>query len=387
MGVKMKIAYFSNGESIHDQRYFDKFIQAGYEVNLISFQKDLLGVRQKSKLPELKGINVYNLQLDRFAESSIFYRIRNTIRVVIYSKRVLKKIKPDIICGCFIIDKYGFIAALTNFHPFVLLPGGTDILITSKKSLLRRIIIKYVIRKADIIHADAEIIKKEILDLIPEYPEERFRIFPQLGIDLEKFNPLIPVSSSIRNLGWNGKKVLIMTRSMINPVYGIEYFLSALIPIIKTFPDVRVIFCGDGPYRNGYMKFVKKNKIEDYVFFAGHVENGNLAEFLNAADIYVSSSLSDGTPLSLLEAMACKLPVVVTDVPAVIEWVRDGYNGYVVPRRNSEILAKKIIDLLQNDNLRKTMAENNYRIAMEHIDINKNFVKLQQIFNELSGNN
>ena len=56
--------------------------------------------------------------------------------------------------------------------------------------------------------------------------------------------------------------------------------------------------------------------------------------YLNAADIYVSTSLSDGTSLSLLEAMACSLPVVVTDIPANKEWITDGHNGFLCCRKN-----------------------------------------------------
>ena len=76
--------------------------------------------------------------------------------------------------------------------------------------------------------------------------------------------------------------------------------------------------------------------------------------------------------------MACALPVVVTDVPAVMEWIKDGDNGYVVPRRDPDALAKKIVELLRDDMLRGQMAQKNFRIAVERIDIEKNFERLMQ---------
>lgn len=374
----MKIAYFSNGETIHDQRFFDRFEGSGYELHIISFQGELLETRRRNGLSELKGALLHNLPLDRFAEASVLDKILNMVRAVIYSRRVVRKIRPDIVMACHILDKYGFIAALTDAHPLVLLPGGTDVQITARNSKLRRFFIRYAVRRSEIILADAEIIKKELLDLVPGYSEEKIKVTLLPGVDLKKFNPSVPKAGIVRELGWVGKKILIMTRSMIDPVYGIEYFLEALVQVTRAFPDVRVIFCGDGPFRESHMEYLRKNKIDGYAYFAGHVENGRLAAFLNAADIYVSSSLSDGTPLSLLEAMACRLPVVVTDVPAVMEWVRDGYNGYVVPRRDPLALAGKIIALLRNDGLREAMAGKNHRTAIERIDIERNYEKLRQ---------
>lgn len=374
----MKIAYFSNGETIHDQRFFDRFEGSGCELHIISFQSGLLEARRRNMLPELRGAHLYNLPLDRFADVSFFDKLLNTVKGVFYSRRVVRNIRPDIVMACHIIDKYGFIAALTKARPLVLLPGGTDVQITSKTSRLRRFFIKYAVRRSGVILADAEIIKKELLDLVPGYPGDKIKVTLLPGVDLDKFNPSVPKVEITKELGWENKKILIMTRSMIDRVYGIECFLEALVHVTREFPDVRVIFCGDGPYRQSHMEFLKRNKINEYAYFAGHVENGSLAAFLNAADIYVSSSLSDGTPLSLLEAMACRLPVVVTDVPAVMEWVKDGYNGYLVPRKDPEALAGKIIALLRNDGLREAMAKENHRIARERIDIERNFEKLMQ---------
>jgi glycosyltransferase involved in cell wall biosynthesis len=105
--------------------------------------------------------------------------------------------------------------------------------------------------------------------------------------------------------------------------------------------------------------------------------------YLNASDLYVSSSLSDGTSLSLLEAMACGLPVVVTDVPAILEWVVNGENGLVVPRRSIDELAEAIIYLLQREDVRKEMGEKNIAIAKERADWDKNFKKLEDIYETL----
>ena len=85
-------------------------------------------------------------------------------------------------------------------------------------------------------------------------------------------------------------------------------------------------------------------------------ENG---QCLNAADVYVTTSLSDGTSVSLLEAISCGLPVVVVDAPAYFEWVEDRINGYIIPRRDSTVLAECLIALLQDPIRLREMGQRN----------------------------
>jgi glycosyltransferase involved in cell wall biosynthesis len=112
-----------------------------------------------------------------------------------------------------------------------------------------------------------------------------------------------------------------------------------------------------------------------------------MAMYLNAADIYISTSLSDGTSCSLLEAMACRLPVVVTDLPAIREWVKDDVNGYLVPSENSAALAERIVTLLGNEPLRDQMGTRNLVIAQERADWERNFSILEEIYRGLVNSN
>ena len=100
--------------------------------------------------------------------------------------------------------------------------------------------------------------------------------------------------------------------------------------------------------------------------------------------IYVSSSLSDGTSVCLLEAMAVGLPVVVTDVDAILEWVTDGENGLVVPKKNPAALAVAICTLLEDDNLRKTFGKRNYKIARERASWDDNAKVFESMFQSLA---
>ena len=231
------------------------FAGSGIELHIVSFQRGLQEVRMKNRLPEIMGAQLHNLPLESFTGSSAIDNFLNMVRAVVYSRRVVRKIRPAVVLACHIIDKYGFIAALANARPLVLLPGGTDVQISARKSKLRRFFIQFAVRRSEIILADAEIIKKEVLDLVPEYPGEKIKVTLLPGVDLDNFNPSVPKAEIVKELGWEGKKILIMTRSLIDIVYGVEYFLEALVQVTRDFPDVRVIFCGDGPYRQAHGVF------------------------------------------------------------------------------------------------------------------------------------
>jgi len=222
--------------------------------------------------------------------------------------------------------------------------------------------------------------REEIIRL-SGYPKNKIAVFPW-GIDLRKFNPEIDGLEIRSNLGWQDKKVLIMTRNF-KPVYGIEYFIGALPRIIERVPDVRVIFCGEGPLEGKLKALTEEKRIKEYVYFPGSVRNDDLPKYLAAADIYVSSSSSDGTSLSLLEAMACGLPVVVSDVPANLEWIKNGVNGFVVPREESTVLGDRIVELLRNKELRSEFSKKNASTAKEEADWDKNFEKLAGMYQQL----
>ena len=372
----MRICYVSSTLSIHDKRFLEKFVEKGYETHVVSFTN--------KKINKIEGITFHSFPI-KFSEESLTLAggiklMPDMIRVTTFLRKVLKEIKPDILHAGF-VQKDGFPSALTGYHPLLLMPWGSDILVHPRKSFLIKMLTKFTLRRADMITCDAEFVKNEIVKM-SRYPEDKIVVFPW-GIDLNKFNPDFENGFDTRKiLGWEDKKILIMTRPF-KPVYGIEYFLSALTEVIKEVPDVRILLCGDGPLRDKFVEFVREHSLDDYVFFAGLIPNDELPKYYNAADVYVSTSLSDGTSLSLLEAMACGLPAVVTDVPAIMEWVVDGENGFVVPRRDSKILAEKLIRLLQDEAMQKTFRNKNIKIAKERADWDRNFEKLVGMYETL----
>jgi glycosyltransferase involved in cell wall biosynthesis len=121
----------------------------------------------------------------------------------------------------------------------------------------------------------------------------------------------------------------------------------------------------------------------DIVKFTGRVNRRDLVNYLNAADIYVSTSHSDGTSLSLLEALAVGLPAVVTDVPANLEWIKDGYNGFIASRGSPQSVSDAVLKLVSNDELCGSFRERSRDIVRERADWDKNFEHFIKMFHSL----
>ena len=105
--------------------------------------------------------------------------------------------------------------------------------------------------------------------------------------------------------------------------------------------------------------------------------------YLNSADIYISNSYTDGSSVSLLEAMACGLSPIVTRIESIEEWVKDDYNGYLVDIENPNQMMNKILELTNSKEKLIRFSNNNKDIAQSKLDWNKNFNKLEHIYYNL----
>ncbi len=364
----MKIAFLSRGPGFNARQFVEKLIKRGYKVYFISYYPP----EDRIIIPGAENFHYDYTAMHRFGH----FRMLQTAW---HLRKLLKIIKPDILHTGWIQD-HGFIGALTGFHPVLSMPWGSDILINPDLSRSFKRITKFTLNRADMITCDCELVKNRIIEISGCSPE-KIVVFPW-GIDLQTFHP--KKESRIRDkLGWQNNKILIMTRQFAKPIYGHRYFIEALPAVVQAKPETRVIFVASGPLEASCRSRVAELGLQDHVYFGGRVKQSDMALYLNAADVYVTTSLSDGTSVSLLEAMACGLPVVVSDAPVYFEWVDDGVNGYIVPRRNSGLLSQRLVSLLNDDDLRHKMGQHNVEIARETADWEKNLDILGGIYESL----
>jgi glycosyltransferase involved in cell wall biosynthesis len=150
--------------------------------------------------------------------------------------------------------------------------------------------------------------------------------------------------------------------------------------VLEEIPIAKFIICGNGSQETYLKKMAKSFGILNGIKFLEWVPHDKLPKHLASSDIYVSTSLSDSTSTSLLEAMACELPAVVTDVGENKRWIKNGENGFIVPTRDPKLLAEKIIYLIKNENIRKKFGKINREIIKEKADYKKWMREMEKIY-------
>ena len=130
-----------------------------------------------------------------------------------------------------------------------------------------------------------------------------------------------------------------------------QLLINAVRKLIDRGHNVKLTIVGDGKMREELTSLVSELKLEDYVEFVGVVSN--VKDYLNDADIYCCSSLVEGLPIAVLEAMACGLPVVTTNAGGIVDIVFNGVNGIIVKDFNIKSYVEAIEYLLKNKNIIK----------------------------------
>ena len=141
--------------------------------------------------------------------------------------------------------------------------------------------------------------------------------------------------------------------------------LKALPAILKSCPDTNLTIIGDGYWHDTLKQVAKKLGIEQYVTFLRHVPHKEIVTYYKNANVFVFPSFSEGLPKVVLEAMACGLPVVASNVDGNNELVIDGYNGYLIDPYNIDDMVEKVVHLLKNKELAIKMGQNGRDIVLK----------------------
>lgn len=362
----LKVLYVTSKGGIHDYRFLKKLIE-DYKVLLLHYEADSL-------IDEIKSLKKLEI-----ISKKPFLKSFPLLSEYNHFKKICREFKPDIVHTGY-IWQVGILAAFLNFHPHLSMPWGSDIMIEPGKSFLIRFLTRKVLNQCDHIQCDAYFVKQKIAADF-KIPEDKITVFPW-GIDLKIFRKLGKKECRDKLKIDKDKFIVIFSRHL-EPVYGINYLLNGFKKFINSKDNVILLIIADGKLRNETEKFISSNGLTDKIRLIGRIPNDLLPVYLNASDVYVSPSLSDGTSLSLLEAMACGLGLVVTELPAIKEWVSDK-NGISVPVQNSDAISAALQRYYEDSRLIKEHGQRSISLAGERADWDKNYLKLREIYSKLT---
>ena len=256
--------------------------------------------------------------------------------------------------------------------PFFVTTHGSDLRLALERPGFLRKIFLYVCQHAAYLNAVSWVQKEEL---------------EQLGISSEKIS-VIPMgidgafleAGKRRKVNVEKRPLTVLSNRNLLPIYNVSLLIRAIPHILKEEPETKFLIAGDGAEKEALEREVKKLNINSSVKFLDRVPHEEMPDLLSKADIYVSTSLYDGTSVSLLEAMGTGTFPIVTDIPSNKEWISDGVNGFLVPIDKERFLAEKILEAIRNHGLRKGSRDKNICLIKEKAMWSVSIEKVKEIY-------
>jgi glycosyltransferase involved in cell wall biosynthesis len=249
--------------------------------------------------------------------------------------------------------------AFLSRKPLMVTIHGSDFRLAMDQSPFLKRIFLYVCKKANHLHCVSDGMKRELEDL--GINGGRISAFP-MGIETGFLN-----KEGVQRAGFDNRPTTILSNRNLLPIYNVSLFIRAIPLVLREESKVKFFVAGDGPEREALEREAKNLNIGDFVQFLGRIPHDAMLNLLSQTDIYVSTSLYDGTSVSLLEALGSGAFPVVTDIPSNREWISDGENGFLVPTDEERVLAIRIIEAIQNRPLAEKASQKNLRLVTEKV--------------------
>lgn len=222
-------------------------------------------------------------------------------------------------------------------------------------------------------------LKLELISL--GFPKEKVRCL-HYGVDLDFFK------RPLRHRFNKEVSKLIFVGRLI-PKKGLEYLIGALGILKKERIKIFLNIIGSGKSLLDLRKYAKKLGVENMVNFLGECTRSTILEKLLDSDIFVLPAITDsnddedGTPLSIMEAAACSLPIVSTRIGGISELVSDGQSGFLIEEKSSNAIARSILEFIQQPSLREKFGFNGRLLMQKRFALSKYEKNICKIYKSL----
>ncbi len=362
----MRLCFISDPNSVHTRRWVGWFAQHGHEVCLVA------DIPVQQPWPEVQVIDLSK----RFYAPVVRFPVWATML-----KQILRQWAPDIL-HAHRVNSAGWVGAMTGFHPFVVTSWGSDLNTLDRQSRLTRWLAAYVVRRADLITANADNLLRKAQALGAQIGACH-RI--QWGVDIRYFHP--GSAPELRDqLGITGSPVILSPRA-IAPIYNIHIILAAMPEVLAHYPQATLVlrdFNSDPGYKAQLLTQIDSLGIEASVRWLGRITpwEANAAAY-RLADLVISVPTTDGMAPAIWESMASGLPVITSDIPVMREWIKPGENGLLVPVGDAAALALAVLRLLGDQDLQARFSQNGIDLARDNADHEAEMAKMENLYRSL----
>lgn len=322
--------------------------------------------------------NIYNHQVD-INTYSVFQYAPYDIALATKISEVIKNegldllhvhyAIPHAVCAILGRDMAGSnIGIMTTLH-------GTDITVLGSDSSLKEAI-RYGIEKSDIVTAVSDSLKEQTYELIK--PDKKIETVYNF-VDEREYFPH-DATKLKEQLGIGADEKVMIHVSNFRKVKRVQ-------DVVETFSlarqqlECKLLLVGDGPEMSRIIQQVRDLKLEDHVLFLGKREG--LAEFYNISDIKLLLSEKEAFGLVLLEAMACGVPVIGSNIGGMPEIIEPGVNGYLVELGNSQQAAQYAVNMLSDDEHLRNLRQGALKTVSERFHSSKILAQYEGLYEQL----
>lgn len=383
----MRIALCADGRSPHTQRWANAVADRGHEVALIWLESEFASSDISNFCASITHHQVFDPANRR--------RLWNLPLAPLGARRLAAELKPDLVHGLY-LSGYGWIARDFGVRPLVLSALGTDVLDLEPRpsgggTALDRLSARYVARRTRRAVASSDLV---LTDSAPLADEVR-RAVPTADVRIVRFGVEIREPSTDAGDRWRQRLavdedafVLLSTR-LVRPPYNIDTIVRALPAIRARCPGAVLVLkelprYSDPDYRAMCLETASSLGVSDAVRVVGELERDELLGLYSMADVYVSVPNTDGTAVSVFEAMAAGAAVVATDAPGIDPTIlRDGESALLVPVGEAETLAAAVVKLGADSALRRRLAERGRAVVRRYADFDREVDRAVGFYEEL----
>lgn len=378
----MRICYVANGKYVHTYRWMRFFKERGHDVHLISYApleaRDVEAVREAGAK--------YHGDMENFHLKRFWLTLR-TLRLL---RGVLRRERIDVLHSHF-LGANSWYAALSGFRPFVLTVMGGDVTGPDWRpgeDLRESLLTPYTLRSADLItcwsHQLTEVVKRYVK------PDAAVEVIHG-GVDLGRFSPGEKPAHLLERWGLPRDAKVVLSPRMMRPLYNLDKIAEAARTVCEREPRAFFLFAymsvaTDEAYEREVKAIVERGGINERVRFIGGIPHEEMADHLRLADLVVSIPKTDGTPLSVLEAMACSTPVVTSDIADYDpHYIEPGETVLAADASNSQAVADAALRFLREPELARRISEEARRRVAETASYESQMSRMESLYRHVSG--
>jgi L-malate glycosyltransferase len=206
------------------------------------------------------------------------------------------------------------------------------------------------------------------------YSNKRTAVIPN-GIDLNIYKPAVPESKAFIKIGMQSRLSETKDHTTLIDAFAL------LLKIQQFEKPVKLYLAGDGNCRAALESQARALQLTDNIVFTGMLEETDLPAFITSLDIYVHATLGETMSTAIMQVMACRLPIIASDVLGVNNMIKHNQNGLLVPAKNAEVLSQAMAELLVNSKKASELANNAFTFATENYSNQKMLHSYNEIFN------